>query len=308
MELRQLRCVVAVAEELHFGRAARRMHMSQAPLSAQIQRIERELGHRLFERTTRSVRLTPVGEEFYNRAVDILERADAATAHLDRVRAGRAGRLRVGFASSASYSILPGAVRRFRELAADVDLHLVPLTSAEQAERLQDRSLDLGIVRGESGTLDLPTERLYEEELVVCLPSDHSLAVRDEVSARDLCDQPMIFFSARDMPGFVAEVRPVFSGLPFPPVRARVVHQETALGFVAAGVGFTVLPESVSLFKPAAVHVARLASRPPTVMCVARPPAAEVPAASAFRDALVAAAQEVTASGSSRLTPRGLRP
>src|SRR5688500_3408333 len=121
MELRQLRCVVAVAEELHFGRAARRMHMSQAPLSAQIQRIERELGHRLFDRTTRSVRLTPVGEEFYGRAIDILERADAATDHLDRVGAGRAGRLRVGFASSASYSILPGAVRRFREVAPDVD-------------------------------------------------------------------------------------------------------------------------------------------------------------------------------------------
>ena len=90
MELRQLRCVVAVAEELHFGRAARRMHISQAPLSAQIQRIERELGHRLFDRTTRSVRLTPIGEEFYRRAIDILERADAATDHLDRVGAGRA--------------------------------------------------------------------------------------------------------------------------------------------------------------------------------------------------------------------------
>src|SRR5262245_25264175 len=101
MDIRQLRCVVAVAEELHFGRAAKRLHLSQAPLSAQIQRIERELGHVLFERTTRSVRLTAVGAELYRRAVAILDQVDRATADLELVAAGRAGRLRIGFVSSA---------------------------------------------------------------------------------------------------------------------------------------------------------------------------------------------------------------
>ena len=127
MEIRQLRCVVAVAEELHFGRAAQRLQMSQAPLSAPIKRIEREVGHPLFERTTRSVRLTSVGAEFNRRAVAILEQVDQATADLERVAAGHAGHLRVGFVSSASYSILPNAVRRLREEAPELELELVPL-------------------------------------------------------------------------------------------------------------------------------------------------------------------------------------
>jgi DNA-binding transcriptional LysR family regulator len=144
-------------------------------------------------------------------------------------------------------------------------------------------------VRGESGALDLTTEPLFEERLVACLPSDHWLAAQVEVSPADLCREPMIFFPARDMPGFVSEIRPVFSGLPFPSIRARVVHQETALGFVAAGMGFTVLPESVSTFKPAAVHVAHIAGDHRTVVCVALPDRELTPAAKLFRAALMQA-------------------
>jgi DNA-binding transcriptional LysR family regulator len=290
MEIRQLRCVVAVAEELHFGRAAVRLQMSQAPLSAQIKRIEREVGHALFERTTRSVRLTTVGAEFYRRATAILEQVDQATADLERVSAGYAGHLRVGFVSSASYSILPNAVRRMRETAPELELELVPLTSAEQVDRLHDRSLDIGLVRGEAGALDLPTERLFEEEIVACVPGDHPLAGRDVVTPEDLSAEEMIFFPAREIPGFVAEIRPIFDDLMFPRIRARVVHQETALGFVAAGMGFTLLPDSVATFVPGAVRVVRLASRPKTVMCIART-SQITPAAELFRQALFEAAQ-----------------
>jgi DNA-binding transcriptional LysR family regulator len=285
MEIRQLRCVVAVAEELHFGRAAQRLQMSQAPLSAQIKRIEREIGHPLFERTTRSVRLTTVGAELYLRATAILEQVDRATADLESVAAGRAGRLRVGFVSSASYSILPNAVRRIRDTAPELELELVPLTSAEQVDRLHDRSLDIGLVRGEAGALDLPTERLFEEEIVACVPGDHALAGQDVVTPEELSAEELIFFPARDIPGFVAEIRPIFDGLAFPHVRARVVHQETALGFVAAGMGFTLLPDSVTAFMPAAVRVVRIESRPKTVMCMVKP-SRPTPAAELFRLAL----------------------
>jgi DNA-binding transcriptional LysR family regulator len=272
-----MRCVVAVAEELHFGRAAERLQMSQAPLSAQIKRIEREIGFPLFERTTRSVRLTPVGTELYRRAVAIIEQVDLATADLHEVAAGRAGTVRVGFPSSASYSILPRAVRRMRELAPDLDLDLVPLTSADQVEQLHEGAIDIGIVRGEAATADLRGRRLFTE--------DHPLAGREAVSADELAAEPMIFFPGRDMPGFVAEIRPIFDGLDFPQVRARVVHQETALGFVAAGVGFTLLPESVSSFMPAAVSVVRIDTRPTTTMFIVEP-ATLTPAARLFGEAL----------------------
>lgn len=285
MELRQLRSVVAVAEELHFGRAARRLHISQAPLSAQIQRIERELGHRLFERTTRSVRLTPVGAEFYRRAVDILERVDETGAGLRQVAEGRAGSLRVGFVSSASYSVLPRAVRRFRDAAPLVDLELVPSTSAAQVDQLHDGDLDLGILRGAHSS-DLPAEQIYQERLVACLPADHHLAAHGVLTPAQLCGEPMISFPSGDMPGYVDEIRPVFAGLQFPPVRARVVHQETALGFVAAGLGFTVLPESVSTFKPATVHVADIAGGHLTTVRAAWPSSGLSPTAEKFLDAL----------------------
>lgn len=284
-----MRCVVAVAEELHFGRAAERLQMSQAPLSAQIKRIEREIGFPLFERTTRSVRLTTVGSELYRRAIEILDQVDRATADLEHVAAGRAGRLRVGFPSSASYSILPHAVRRIRDMAPELELQLIPLASAQQVEHLNEGALDIGIVRGEAGALDLQTRRLFEEEIVACLPGDHPLAERGTITAEELAREPMIFFPARDMPGYVAEIRPIFKDMPFPRVRARVVHQETALGFVAAGVGFTLLPESVSSFMPESVRVARIDSRPTTVMYAVQP-ATFTPAAQLFQDALLEAA------------------
>lgn len=286
MDVRQMRCVVAVAEELHFGRAAVRLQMSQAPLSAQIKRIEREVGFSLFERTTRSVRLTPVGAELYRRVVGIIDQVDQATADLEQVATGRAGKLRVGFPSSASYSILPKAVRHMREHFPDLEVDLTPLTSAEQVERIHEGTIDIGIVRGEAGTADLQATLLFREQIVACLPDDHPLAGRPTVTAAALADEPMIFFPGREMPGFVAEIRPIFEGTTFPQVRTRVVHQETALGFVAAGVGFTLLPESVSSFMPAAVSVARIESRPLTSMYVVEP-TNPTPAARLFKKALV---------------------
>ena len=155
-------------------------------------------------------------------------------------------------------------------------------------DRLHDGSLDIGLVRGEAGALDLPTERLFEEEIVACVPGDHVLAEKDEVTPGDLSAEELIFFPARDIPGFVAEIRPIFDGVPFPRVRARVVHQETALGFVAAGMGFTLLPDSVTAFMPATVRAVRIVSRPKTVMCMVKP-SRPTPAAELFRLALMEA-------------------
>ncbi|MFJ5282133.1 LysR family transcriptional regulator [Streptomyces parvulus] len=298
MEIRHLRCMIAVAEERHFGRAALRLNLSQAPLSTTIKQLEYELGHKLFERTTRSVALTPIGAEFYRRAAGILAEVEETVAALDRIARGLAGTLRVGYVSSASYSILPHAVRHFREQSPDVDLRLVPTRTAEQVDLLREEKLDMGIVRGDLGAVDLESRVIFEEELVVCLPVGHALAKRATVSAGDLLDEPLISFPARDMSGFVAEFRQVFAGQRFPRVHTYVGHQETALGFVAAGEGFTLLPESVSAFMPPAVHVARLDTTTRTTVRVVVSPAAPA-AAAIFEEALMhsAARRESTRAG-----------
>lgn len=264
MELRQLRYFLAVAEELHFGRAARRLHISQSPLSAQIQKLEEELGHRLFHRTTRQVTLTGLGKEFYPKAAEVLQGADELKSGLGHAAEGKTGELRLGFVSSASYALLPRAIRRFREVAPRVALHLEPLTSSEQAERLRDGLLDLGIVRGADSAPELRTQEITAEEIIVCLPEDHPLAGRTEVSAAELLDSPLVFFPPREMPGYAAEIRPIFEGTRFPPVYTRIIQQETALGFVAAGLGYTLLPASVTAFAPATIWLASLSGGPRT--------------------------------------------
>lgn len=286
-----MRYMVAVAEELHFGRAALRLHISQAPLSIAIQRLERELGHKLFDRTTRSVSLTPVGAELCRRASVILGQLDEAVVALDRVARGLEGALRVGYVSSASYSILPHTARRFREKAPGIELQLVPASSGEQIELLRENRLDVGIVRGiPAAATDLEMRLIYEEELVACVPRDHPLAAQDTVSAAELSHLPLIFFRARDVSGFAAEFIEVFAGHRFPRVHTQVVHQETALGFIAAGTGFTLLPESVSTFIPAAVRVVRLDTPARTTMRMALPPGSGAPAAHAFEQSLMESA------------------
>lgn len=297
MEIRRLRYFLVVADELHFGRAAGRLHISQPPLSHQIQQLEIELGVKLFHRTTRQVRLTPAGLELQRRLAGVLDDLDRAVKDLDEVRLGRAGRITVGFVSSASYTVMPQAVRMFRQQLPDVELRLVPLTSGDQVDQLHDGSLDLGILRGGDASLGLPIEELYTEPLVACLPADHALASVREATPDQLSREPMIGFPSRDMPGFVSQLRLIFRDpLPFPKVTHRVIHQETALGFVAAGMGFTILPESVSQFKPQAVQVVQISSRPQTSMMIAERSDSSTThaAADAFRRCLHAAAKLAT--------------
>ncbi|MFJ4223495.1 LysR family transcriptional regulator [Microbacterium sp. NPDC089695] len=276
MELRQLRYFMAVADELHFGRAARRLHMSQPPLSVQVGRLEREVGLPLFERSTRRVSLTPAGRHLQERARRILDEVDAVRAEMRDYVDGLAGQLTAGFVTSANYTVLPEVVRLFRARRDRVALTLLPLTSGEQFDRLRDGSIDVGIVRDEfpdagSSQPRLVTEVVFEERLVLCLPIGHALARRDEVTPDEAASVPMITYPRALMPGFVGRVHDVLGvsagGLH---VAEEVVHQETALGFVAAGVGGSILPESVRQLVPPSIAVVPLAGSPTTRLMAAR--------------------------------------
>lgn len=272
MELRQLRYFLVVADELHFGRAAERLHITQPPLTVAIKGLERELGVQLFDRTTRRVTLTPAGQTYRDRVSAAVTDLDSAAGDVADVAAGKSGRIKVGFVSSASYTTVPEAIRAFRQHRPRVDLVLNPLTSGEQIEQLLDGELDVGLVRDPGDVPGLHLELLSTEDLVVVLPETHPLAGQGEVRPEDLEGEPMILFPYRLMPGFVSRVLRVFEPLAVPPaVVQQAIHQETVLGLVAAGLGMSVLPESVQRFQMPGVTTRPLAGRPQTELHVARP-------------------------------------
>lgn len=276
MELRQLRYFLAVADELHFGRAAAKLHMSQPPLSVQVNRLEREVGLALFDRSTRRVSLTAAGRHLQERARRILDEVEAVRGEMREYVDGLAGQLSAGFVSSANYTVLPGVVQLFRARRPGVTLNLIPLTSGEQFDRLHDGSLDIGIVRDEvphaqhASSHPLSTEVVFEERLVACLPLGHPLASRAEVTAEEILEVPMISYPRSLMPGFVERVAGALASAGRARVVEEVVHQETALGFVAAGVGTTILPESVRQLVPPSIIVVPLAGSPTTQLLTAR--------------------------------------
>lgn len=283
MELRQLRYFLVVAEELHFGRAAERLHLTQPPLTVAIRRLERELGVQLFDRTTRRVVLTPAGEAFRQRVQDAVMELDEAAGDIANVAAGLSGRIRVGFVSSASYTTIPEAIRAFRRERPRVELILSPLTSGEQIEQLLDGDLDLGLIRDPGEVPGLTMELVSTEALVAVLPEAHPLASGVEVRPADLEKEPMILFPYRLMPGFVNRIHRLFDGLQFSPqVVQQAIHQETVLGLVAAELGLSILPESVKRFQMPGVVTRPLTGDPQTALYAAYPSSEPAPAVSAF--------------------------
>src|SRR5580700_1613600 len=195
MELRQLRYFIAVAEELHFRRAAERLHMSQPPLSQQIRALEDELGFTLLTRTRRRVELTPAGEAFLRAARALLSELDGAVATARRIDAGQTGRLRVGFVGSALLSIVPGTVERFRSSRPGVAIELRERSTVDQLRAVAAGVIDVGLVRppieDEAG---LRAETVLRERTVAALPVGHPLAALQRVPMRRLAAEPLVLF------------------------------------------------------------------------------------------------------------------
>lgn len=214
-----------------------------------VRRLERGLGVQLFDRTTRRVALTPAGEAFKQRVDGAMAELDDAAGDVVSVAAGMSGGIRVGFVSSASYTAIPEALRSFKEQRPRAELILSPLTSGEQIEKLLDGDLDIGLIRDPGEVPGLAMEPVSTEDLVAVLPEAHPLASCCEVDIDDLAGEPMILFPYRLMPGFVARVPRLFGGLhAAPQVVQQAIHQETVLGLVAAGIGGSILPDSVRRF------------------------------------------------------------
>ena len=244
--LDQLRGFVAVAEELHFGRAAERLRMTQPPLSRQIQKLERAVGVQLLDRDNRNVELTTAGSAFLTEARRLLGLADGALDHVRRIHAGSAGTVRIGFTATAAFGVLPSLLNRVGAAYPEIDLDLYEMVTREQIDGLLTGDLDLGLARPPFDTSTFASRLLHREALLLALPSQHRLAHADgPVAPADLANEPLIMHAqtrARYFYDLVVRLIPVDDQF----VVHSVSQVLTMLWLVAAGRGIAFVPASAT--------------------------------------------------------------
>lgn len=265
MELRHLRYFVAVAEELHFTRAAERLHIGQPPLSQQIQMLEEEVGAKLLDRSRRWVRLTEAGKLFLEDARRILAlSADAAeTARL--AERGELGRLRIGFTSSTPLTeVFNKTVNAYRKQFPKVTLTFTEMSTLRQVEALRDRSIDLGFLRPPEMELprNIELETLRHDPLVLVTPANHPLARRAAISIGELADAAFVTFRPEAGTGVQSQILRLCREAGFEPkIALQAGEGATIIGLVAAGCGISILPESFTGMRVKGVSYRRLSDR-----------------------------------------------
>jgi DNA-binding transcriptional LysR family regulator len=267
MELRQLTSFVAVAEELHFRRAAERLHLAQPSVSQQIRRLESELGVELFERDRRGAALTAAGEALLPEAREVLARADEAAAVARSTGIGERGRLRLSLTRSLTGGVAGAIVDAYRARYPDVELELALGTTMLHVEQLLEGVIDVGFVRPPLEHPALEELVLGREPMVCVLPSGHPLTKRTTVRPRDLDGEPLVWWAENHGPGAWREVRrEVYGDPPWPEIDRTEPEEERIVSAVAegAGVSFIMLERSRSLRIPGAVY-RRFASPEPTM-------------------------------------------
>lgn len=248
MELRHLRYFVAVAEELHFGKAAKRLCITQQPLSRQIKDLEEELGAKLFYRTKRTVRLTEVGEIFLVEARKTLQQASYAVKLVKQASQCKIGSITVGFTGSALNIVLPNAVRQFKQLYPEVDLTLKRMQTPEQLLALDNGQIDLGLLHPPINNDGLILETVYREQLVAALPDNHPFAkdISKPISLQQLANESFILFPRHIGSVLYDRIINLCQQTGFSPnVVQEAIPQQTILGLVAAGIGISLIHSSV---------------------------------------------------------------
>ncbi len=246
MELRHLRYFLAVAEELHFGRAAMRLQMAQPPLSQQIKQLETKLGVQLFARTQRKVALTAAGQVLQKEAQQLLQQVEQAVRKTQQAHRGEVGRLAIAFVSSAMYSLLPDYLKQFREQYPHVEIVLHELSTQEQIQGLLDNRLDIGFMRPPIDHPALQTTPVLQEPLVVALPLEHRLASQPNLSIKELQGELFVLFPRAMATRLYDQIISLcHQGNFSPTVVQQATQMQTILSLVAADMGVAVVPESL---------------------------------------------------------------
>ncbi len=247
MKLHYLRYFAVLAEELHFGRAAHRLSITQPPLSSAIKGLEIELGTPLFVRDSKRVALTPAGEAFRTEVLQILERVDRAPKVARAVAGGLKGRLDIGATGSLMYRGLPAILKRFEETMPGIELMLKEMSSAEQVEELLRGQLHAGFLNASTVPPQLDSLQLVDDDFVCCLPSNHALAGRRSVRLTELASEKFVMFARDVAPANYDNVAAIFSRERIYPRTVHAARQWlTVLAMVAHGLGVSVVPKSLS--------------------------------------------------------------
>ncbi len=262
MELRQLRYFVVLAEELHFGRAARRLSISQPPLSLSIRRLETQLGARLLERSSRQVSLSPAGSALLIEARQILAQVAEAQTLVARVAAGTQGRLRIGFVASMLYRALPQRLEAFGREHPRIELTMREMNSAEQIDALRTAHLEPGFAHAQTVPAGLAGTEYLSEPFVCCLPAAHPQARRRPAELPALAAEPFVLFAREASPAYYDRIVALCVDAGFTPeVRHEVRHWLTVVAMVAAGMGVALVPASLARAGMAGVRYLPLRNR-----------------------------------------------
>jgi DNA-binding transcriptional LysR family regulator len=286
ISLRRLRYFVAVAEELHFGRAAARLRIAQPPLTQQIQKLERELGYQVFLRQPRKTTLTAAGRVLLAGAVRILRDFDDAIEQARRAGRGESGRITLGTPPSVMLAGLPGAIRRYREQRPDVHVAIRELSTAAIADGLATGGLDVGLLREVTAIGALKAELLLREPIVAVLPRAHRLAERPRLSLRHLANEPFVLFPRRLGEDFHDRLIACCVDAGFAPnVVQNATQWQSVVALVETGLGVSLAPASVEKVRLPGVVYRRL-GRLTTSITVCAPEEKTSRAVSGFMEVL----------------------
>jgi DNA-binding transcriptional LysR family regulator len=285
IDVRQLRYFQAVAEELHFGRAAARLAIAQPALSRQIQQIEAELGTPLLRRTQRRVELLPAGALLLERSRAIQQELARTLTDVRRTGTGELGRLSLGFIHSSTYGLLPSIIGRFRKLYPGIELELHELPITAQHAALLRGTIDIGLLRVQAAPAELEVLPVMPDPFVLALPAKHPLAGRSRVRLKEVAGDPFVMFGKAEAPLFHARVQAMCEQAGFAPrVVQHATQIHTVVGLVGAGLGVAVVPASGRNLHPRQVRFVGISDKTePVHVALAWRRGQETPAMLSFR-------------------------
>lgn len=262
-EISQIRCFVAVAEELHFSRAAERLNMTQPPLSRQIRLLEHHVGTQLLDRTSRSVKLTAAGRVFFPEAARILRLAEEATSTARRVAKGEQGTLSIGFTATIGYGVLPDLIRELRARVPGISLTLKELVTTTQIEALGSGLLDLGLMRPHVEHNELETVSLGHEGLMLAIPEREANAWPKRPNLASVHGKPFLMYSPYEANYFYLLLQGCFERVGVKPDIVEYVGQiHTMLALVSSGIGVALIPESAARLQFSGIVLRKVSTTP----------------------------------------------